>query len=102
MLLFYGQLQPQAGKGIVNRGALSISEFLQLDENIGYFLRHVFFSKSWNNGILERWNSEFSKDGIHFKLYRHVEFCHLPNIAVSQDPFPQYSIIPPFQLGRSP
>jgi len=38
---------------------------------------------------VERWNSGFSKDIIHFKLYR-------------QDPFFQYSSIPPFQLGRSP
>ncbi len=39
--------------------------------------------QSWNNGIVERWNSGFSKDIIHFKLYRQDEFSHLPNIAVS-------------------
>ncbi len=36
---------------------------------------------------MERWNSGFSKGIIHFKLYRQDEFYHLPNIAVSQDPF---------------
>jgi hypothetical protein len=80
----------------------NVSEFLQLNENTGYFLRHEVLPQLWNNGIVERWNSGFSKDIIHFKLYRQDEFCHLPNIAVSQDPFFQYSSIPPFQLGRSP
>ena len=59
-----------------------VSEFLQLNENTGYFLRHEFLPQSWNNGIVERWNSGFSKDIIHFKLYRQDEFCYLPNIAV--------------------
>ena len=39
--------------------------------------------QSWNNGIVERWNSEFSKEIIHFKLYHQTGFCHLSNIAVS-------------------
>ncbi len=46
-------------------------------------MKHEFLPQSWNNGIVERWNSGFSKDIIHFKLYRPDEFCHLPNIAVS-------------------
>ena len=51
----------------------------------------------WNNGIVG-----FYKDIIDFKFYRQAEFCHLPNIAVFQDPFFQYSSVPAFQLGRSP
>jgi hypothetical protein len=78
------------------------SEFIQPDENTGYFLGHEFLPQSWNNGIVERWNSEFSKEIIHFKHYRQDEFYHLSNIAVFQDPFFQYSSIPSFQLGRSP
>ena len=51
---------------------------------------------------MECWNSRFSKDAIHFKLYRQDEFCHLPNIAISQDPVFQYSSVPLFQLGEAP
>ena len=47
----------------------------------------------WNNGIVERWNSGFSKEIIHFKLYPQYEFWHLSNIAVSK---PQFSNIPSF------
>jgi hypothetical protein len=68
---------------IASRRYFNVSEFLQLNENVGCFLRHEFLAQSWNNGIVERWNSGFSKDIIHFKLYRQAEFCHLPNIAVS-------------------
>jgi len=81
---------------------LNASEFLQLNENTKYFLRYELLPQLWNNGIVERWNSGFSKEIIHFKLYPQYEFCHLSNIAVSQDPFFQYSSIPPFQLGQSP
>jgi hypothetical protein len=73
--------------------------FYKTNENTGYFLRHEFLPHSWNNGIVERWNIGFLKDIIHFKLYRQDEFCHLPNIAVSQDPFFQYSTIP---IGANP
>jgi hypothetical protein len=52
---------------------------------------------------VERWNSGFSKDIIHFKLYRQNEFCHLSNIAGSQAHYSakaslraQYSNIPSF------
>jgi hypothetical protein len=62
---------------------------------------HEFLPHSWNNGIVERWNSGFSKDIIHFKLYGQVEFYHLPNLTLSQDPIFQYSSIPPFQLGEA-
>jgi hypothetical protein len=41
-------------------------EFLQLNENTGYFLRHEYLPQSWNNGILEQWKSGFSKEIIHF------------------------------------
>jgi hypothetical protein len=40
---------------------------------------------------MERWNIGFIKDIIYFKLYRKEEFCHFPNIAVSQDPLFQNS-----------
>ena len=50
---------------------------------MGCFLRHEFLPQSWNNGTVERWNSGFSKDIIHIKLYPQAEFCYLPNIAVS-------------------
>ncbi len=68
---------------VASRRYFNVSEFLQLNENVGYFLRHEFLAQSWNNGIVERWNSGFSKDIIHFKLYRQADFCHVPNIAVS-------------------
>jgi len=42
---------------------------------MGYFLRHEFLSQSWNSG--------FSKNIIHLKLYRKAEFCYLPNIGVA-------------------
>jgi len=62
----------------------------------------VFFEAWVFTSIMECWNSRFSKDAIHFKLYRQDEFCHLPNIAVSQDPVFQYSSVPLFQLGEAP
>jgi hypothetical protein len=58
--------------------------------------------EQWKNGIVEEWNSGFSKKIIHIKLYRQIEFHHLPDLAVKQDPFLQYSNIPPFQLGDAP
>ncbi len=33
---------------------INVSEFLQLNENTGYFLRHEFLPQSWNNGIVAR------------------------------------------------
>jgi hypothetical protein len=39
----------------------NVSEFLQLNENIGYYLRSEFLPQSWNNGIVA-----FLKDIIHF------------------------------------
>ncbi len=33
---------------------INVSEFLQLNENTGYFLRHGFLPQSWNNGIVAR------------------------------------------------
>ena len=44
---------------------------------------YSFLPQLWNNG--------FSKEIIHFKYCRLNEFSHLSNIAVSQDPFFQYS-----------
>ena len=32
------------------------------------FFRHEFWPQSWNNGIVERWNSGFLEDIIHFKV----------------------------------
>ncbi len=58
--------------------------------------------QSWNNGIVERWNSGFSKDIIHFKLYRQDEFCHLPNIAVSSPSRRPRPIFPIFQHSTIP
>jgi hypothetical protein len=40
---------------------------------------------------VERWNNGFSKEIIHFKYWRSDEFSNLSNIAVSRDPFFQYS-----------
>jgi len=69
--------------------------FFQCDfanRNLSEFIQwHAFLPQSWNDGILEQWNNGFSKEIIHFKLYRQNEF---PYIAVSQDPFIQYSSIP--------
>jgi hypothetical protein len=72
------------------------------NEITGYFLRHEFLPQSWNTGRVERWNSGFSKDIIHFKLYRQDEFCHITQYCSIPRPiFPifQHSTIP---IGAKP
>ena len=34
---------------------MNVSEFLELNENIGYFLRLESLARIWNNGIVEYW-----------------------------------------------
>jgi len=70
---------------------------------------HEFLPHSWNNGIVEQWNSGLSKDTIHFKLCRQAEFYHLPDLEYPKTHYSakaslraQYSNIPPFQLGETP
>ncbi len=85
------------------RRYFNVSEFLQLNENTGCFLRPEIWPHSWNNGIVERWNSGFSKDIIHLKLYVHsafggpfTQYCSIPRPIF---PIFQYSTIP---IGAKP
>jgi hypothetical protein len=59
----------------------NVSEFLQQVEYREYFLRRAYLPQSWNNGIVEGWNSgdEFYLLG----LLSQDGFCHEPNIVVS-------------------
>jgi hypothetical protein len=38
---------------------LSVSEFLQLDEDTGHFLRLQRLPRIWNIGIVEYWKVDF-------------------------------------------
>jgi hypothetical protein len=48
-------------------------------------VQHQFLPQQWNNGFL--------------RILSISNFIILPNVAVSQDPFFQYSSIPLFQKG---
>jgi hypothetical protein len=72
----------------------------------GHLWKDAYIGFDYKHGIMQRWNSGFSKDIIHFKLYRHADFFHLPNTAA---PRPIIALklhcvlnIPPFQWGQTP
>jgi hypothetical protein len=44
-----------------------------INKNTVSLLRYEFLAHSWNNGTVERWNTGFSRDIIHFKRYRQAE-----------------------------
>jgi hypothetical protein len=56
-------------------------------------LRYEFLPQSWNNGIVEGWNSGFSKDIVHFRLYPQDNSAIYP---ILQYPKTHFSNIPAF------
>jgi len=66
----------------------NVSELLQPTENIEVFWDFRICPEKWNNGMVERWNIGFQKDINHF------------NFIIN--PAGGGTIIPTFQLGRSP
>jgi phosphotransferase system HPr (HPr) family protein len=50
--------------------------------------------------MVDLWNSGRLQDCTVFKFHHQTAFCHLSNNKVSQNPFFQFSSIPPFDLGE--
>ena len=65
---------------------INVSEFLQLIENRGDFLRPDLFPRTWNDGIVEYWNVDFKGN---FSL---INF--LVKINTTNRPLFHYSNIP--------